>query len=142
MKSVPEPVHYAAHRFGLVSRAGGRLIKREPVRMSGRTCDGDCQVRVKEFATPGGEVIARKVSALDQMECWLRADLADAAEAALEAEAADYRQVVGELRDFIETADEQGARRNGVSVEEYRRGRHAAGTRWDNYRARQRAGGF
>jgi hypothetical protein len=39
-------------------------------------------------------VISRKVTALGEVACWLRADLADAAEAALEREAAEHRRVI------------------------------------------------
>jgi len=147
MKFVDPDRYSAAHRFGIVGKAGGRLVPRragsgahvphQMVRGIDHIADPAC---INEFVTPGGEVIARKVAACGEVQCWLRADLAEAADAALAKEAADYQRVVTELAAFIRGTDEQGAARNGVSVEQYRTQRHNAGARWDKYRARQRAG--
>jgi hypothetical protein len=131
-----DDVFLAACRFGIVARAGGKPRRRATGDMS-RHGSGS----LLEFVDAGGEVIARKVTALGESQCWLRADLSEAADAALAREAEDYARVTAELADFIRSTDRQGASRNGVSVEEYRRNRHAAGARWDNYRAKQRAGG-
>jgi len=148
MISVDFNLHYAAHRFGIVARAGGTLRPRERVtgavpcqmvRGIHHISDPAC---IKEFVTPDGEVIARKVAACGRVECWLRRDLADAADAALQREAAEHQRIIAELRDFIADTDRQGATRNGVTVEQYRAKRHAAGNHWDKYRAKQRAGGF
>jgi hypothetical protein len=144
MIAVDGITHYAAHRFGLVDAAGGKLVKPARVEM-----DNNAQqvvggiggaAEVKEFATAGGEVVSRKVVALGSALFWLRRDLADAAAAALEAEKREHARVISEMRDFISETDRQGAARNGVSVEQYRINRHNAGARWDRYRAVQRAG--
>lgn len=127
--------HYAAARFALLK--GGRWVRR-PTDGYGGIKRGE----LLEYVMPDGEVLARKVSACGAVECWLRPDVAAAARAALAAEAAEHARVKAELAQFIRTTDEQGARRNGVSVEQYRATRHAKGAAWDNYRARQRAGGF
>lgn len=141
MIAVDDVTHYAAHRFGLVAKAGGRLVKQARAAMTdGAAAACGEPAELKEFALPGGEVVARKVVALGSVLCWLRADLAIAAAAALEHERAEHARVISELREFIRDTDRQGAARNGVSVEQYRTNRHNAGARWDRYRAAQRAG--
>jgi hypothetical protein len=143
MKHVSETVHYAAHRFGIVAGAGGRLVASRPALLAGQTVDGGhSHAEVKEFATADGAVIARRVTAGGETLCWLRSDLAEAAGAALEREAAEHRRVIAEVGDFIRETDLQGARRNSMTVEQYRAKRHADGMRWDKYRAKQRAGGY
>jgi hypothetical protein len=137
MIGVDDDVFLAACRFGIVARAGGKPRRRATGDMS-RHGSGS----LLEFADADGGVIARKVTALGESQCWLRADLAEAADAALAREAEDYARVTAELRDFIHATDRQGAARNGVSVEQYRAKRHAAGNQWDRYRAKQRAGGY
>lgn len=130
-----DAVFLAACRFGIIARAGGKAR---------RSVTGDRRGHgsLLEFVTADGAVIARKVSALGETLCWLRRDLAEAADAALAREAAEHQRIIAEVGRFIRDTDEQGARRNGVTVEQYRAQRHAAGNRWDNYRAIQRAGGF
>jgi hypothetical protein len=135
MIEVTDDAHYAAARLKVLT--GGRFVRSKTQGRGGMGC-GD----LLEYVLPDGEVVARKVAALDQVACWLRADLAERARAAMAAEAADYARVTAELAEFIRSTDQQGARRNGVTVEMYRAQRHAKGARWDNYRAKQRAGGF
>jgi hypothetical protein len=145
MISVDHDTYYAAHRFGFVSKAGGRLMRPKRVELAEgaqQVAGGESRATVKEFATLDGTVIARCVQATHSRECWLRADLAELASEALVREAADYRDVIASLAEFIRSTDAQGAARNNTTVEQYRAKRHAAGARWDNYRARQRAGGF
>lgn len=106
MKHVSETLHYAAHRFNLVNGAGGRLVARRqvtgpvPPQMLRSVQHIADPATVKEFATADGEVISRKVCALGEVACWLRSDLADAAEAALEHEAAEHRRVIAEVADY------------------------------------------
>lgn len=141
MKSVSETVYYAGHRFGLVHKAGGRLVPRKPSPLVGNSVDGGSdKVEVKEFAIEGGAILSRKVSTPTACECWLRRDIADAAQAALDAEDAETARVIGVMADFIRDTDMAGALRNDTTVSEYRRDRHARGARWDKYRAKQRAG--
>lgn len=142
MISVDVDTHYAAHRFGIVSRAGGKVRRRQLPDTAAPAAYGAEPGQVVEFVDGDGEVIARRVSALGETHCWLRRDLAEAAMAALLAEAAEHARVIAELRDFIADTDRQGAARNGISIDQYRAKRHAAGSRWDNYRAKQRAGGY
>lgn len=126
---------YNAPRFAVLK--GGKWSRRQTAGLS-NLGGGE----VLEYVLPDGEVIARKVVAMGETACWLRADVAEAARAAAAAEAAEHQRVIAEVGAFIKSTDEQGARRNGVSVEQYRAQRHAKGAAWDNYRARQRAGGF
>lgn len=135
MIEVSADEHYAAARFAVLK--GGKWVRR-PTDGYGGIKRGE----LLEYVRPDGEVLSRKVVACGGTACWLAADVADAARAALAAEAAEHASVVEDLRDFIKSTDEQGARRNGVTVEQYRAQRHAKGAAWDNYRARQRAGGF
>jgi hypothetical protein len=128
--------HYAAARFrGVLS--GGKWVRRPTAGLSNHG-GGE----LLEYVLPDGEVLSRKVVACGAVECWLRADVAAQARAALAAEAAEHARVVASVADFIKDTDAAGAKRNGVTVEQYRAQRHAKGAAWDNYRARQRAGGF
>jgi hypothetical protein len=135
MIEVTDEAHYAAARFKVLT--GGRFV-RSKTQGRGAMGSGD----LLEYVLPDGEVVARKVSALGQTLCWLRADLADAADAAMQQEVAEHRRVVEAVGRFIRETDAAGAERTGSTVEQYRARRHAAGNRWDNYRAKQRAGGF
>lgn len=135
MIEVTDDTHYAAARLKVLT--GGRFV-RSKTEGRGGMGGGD----LLEYVLPDGEVVARKVQALGETLCWLRADLVETARAAMAAEAADYARATAEVAEFIRSTDRQGAARNGVSVEQYRAQRHAKGARWDNYRAKQRAGGF
>jgi len=125
---------YDAARFAVLS--GGKWARSQT---GGLSNHGGGELL--EYVLPSGEVIARKVVACGAVECWLRADVAASARAALAAEAAKHERVIAEVGDFIKSTDAAGAKRNGVTVEQYRAQRHAAGNRWDHYRAAQRAGG-
>lgn len=154
MISVDYDTYYAAHRFGIVARAGGRLMKPKRIALGNdaqQVAGGNGRATVKEFATLDAVVIARSVEvpagpgagpAAGSRECWLRADLAELALEAMRFEAAEHRRVVEVVGRFIADTDAAGAERNGVTVEQYRADRHRKGARWDNYRAKQRAGGF
>jgi hypothetical protein len=117
----------AAHRLGLVSGAGGRKVgawSREVPSASDP---------VSEFATAGGEILARRVPA--DGTCWLSADLAEAAEAALLAEAAEHARVAAAVVAWSLARDSERAAEHGMTVEAYRNKRNAAG-----HRAHQRSG--
>jgi hypothetical protein len=131
MKSVPREVHLAAHRFDIVGRAGGRKVGgpgRDP------RAKPSHELRVVEFALPSGEVIARQVEVLDRCECWLRADLADAAEQALHAERAEYARVAAAVIASSLGRDQQRAAEAGLTVEAYRNKRNHALARIDQRR--------
>lgn len=134
MIEVSADEHYAAARFAVLK--GGRFV-RKPTDGYGGIVRGE----LLEYVTASGEVLARKVTACGAVECWLRPDMAQAARAALAAEAAEHARVVAELGQFIRDTDVMGAARNGQTVEQYRASRHAKGNRWDRYRAEQRARG-
>lgn len=145
MISVDYDTYYSAHRFGIVARAGGRLKRPKRIELAEgaqQVAGGERRATVKEFATLDATVIARSVEAAGSRECWLRADLAEQALEAMRFEAAEHRRVVEVVGRFIADTDAAGAERNGVTVEQYRADRHRKGARWDNYRAKQRAGGF
>lgn len=127
--------HYAAARFSVLK--GGKWVRR-PTDGYGGVKRGE----LLEYVMPDGEVIARKVVACGAVECWLRPDVAQQARAVLAAEAATTARVIADMAEFIRDTDATGAKRNGVTVEQYRAQRHAKGAAWDNYRARQRAGGM
>lgn len=118
---VTHPVYYAAHRFGLIGRAGGR------VRRVGA---------LTEFVTPGGEVLCRKVGG----EHWLRVDLAEAAEAALHAEAAESARIAADVIAWSLGRDSERAAASGQTVEQYRQKRNAIGHRQTMKRGLQNAG--
>lgn len=140
MISVEPSLMYDTARLSVFAKADARPSRKLTKGLAGDEVRGPHVGEVLEWALPGGEVVGRKVVACGDVQCWLRADLADATVAALAAEAADYAKVTAELAEFIRSTDERGAARNGVSVQQYRAKRHAAGSRWDYYRAANRAG--
>lgn len=143
MISTDEVTYRAAHRFGVVAGAGARLRQLPAVEMAdhARASYGPHAV-VKEFAVPGGLVLARSVVSHDSSEFWLRRDLAEAAKAALAAEQDDSDRIIAAVAGFIRRTDAEGAARTGLTVDAYRARRLADGVRWDKYRAKQRAGGM
>lgn len=140
MLSVDQATYLAAHRFGVIAGAGARMRKPPRVELdhNARQSYGPHAV-VKEWAAPGGLVLARSVVTHDSSEYWLRRDLVDKAIAALTAEAADSARIVNEVAGFIRRTDAEGAQRAGLTIEGYRAKRLADGVRWDKYRARERA---
>lgn len=143
MISVNQTLYLAAHRFGVIAGAGARMRKPPTVELdhNARQSYGPHAV-VKEWAAPGGLVLARSVVTHDSSEFWLRRDLADDARAALLAEADDSERIVAEVAGWIRRTDAEGAARTGMTVDAYRAKRLADGMRWDKYRAKQRAGGL
>jgi hypothetical protein len=145
MQSVDYDTTYpAAFRFGLVAAHGGKRVA--PTRET--LADGGCPLKgwhigeITEFRGPTGEILSRKVEACGMVECWLRADIADDARAALAAEQDDSDRIIAEVAGFIRRTDAEGAARTGLSVDAYRARRLADGMRWDKYRANRRAGGM
>ncbi len=112
MKSVNQDTYFAAHRFGFVHRVGGRVVKRGASPLVGNTVDGGCdRVEVKEFATPGAGIVSRKVTRGADVECWLRRDIADAAEEALAKEEAERVRVIDDVKAYAAaTRGAQGQR--------------------------------
>jgi hypothetical protein len=140
MISAPATLLFDTARLSIFANVGAKPSRCQREHLAGSEVRSPHKAEVLEWAI-GGEVVGRKVTALGTTECWLRGDLAEATRAALAAEAADYARVAAEVGAFIKSTDEQGARRNGVTVEQYRAKRHAAGARFDRYRAANRAGG-
>lgn len=137
MKSVPREVHLAAHRFDIVGRAGGRKVgalARDP------RAKPSHELRIFEFALPSGEVIARQVEVIDRCECWLRADLAAAAEQALAAEQAENARIAAEVVCWSMAKDQLRAAEQGLSLEAYRLKRNHALARIDRRRGRNSVG--
>ena len=132
MIEVTPDEHYAAARFAVLT--GGRFVRTQTAGLSNHGAG-----ELLEYVRPDGSVLARKVVACGQTLCWLRADIAAAAHAALAAEAAEHGRIKAALAQFISSTDRDGAERNGCTVEQYRAMRHAKGNAWDHYRAAQRA---
>jgi hypothetical protein len=92
------------------------------------TVNGDTEATVTEWKA-GGEVVARKVEALNRVVVWLRPDIAIEAELALahdrEKTERDRVRVVGEVMSFIRERDNDNALRRGITPEEYKRERLA-----------------
>lgn len=123
---VSHPVYYAAHRSRLISGLGGRVRRL-----------GD----LTEFVTPGGEILCRKLTGLDgDHECWLSADLAEAAQAALHAEAAESARIAAEVIAFSLGRDSERAAEQGVSLEQYRQVRNHTLARIDQRRGKNSVG--
>jgi hypothetical protein len=136
MRHVTPHAFSAACRLSIVAAAGGRFVgqyRTDPLRPASPS--------VSEFATADGTVIARKVVAEGgQTECWLRADLADAAEQALAAEQAESARIAAEVISYSLGRDSDRAAEQGVSLEQYRNQRNSALQRIDLRRGRQNAG--
>ena len=76
MMNCPRDVFRDAIAHSVISKAGGKQVARKPAALSGNSRDGGhSNATVLEYATPDGEVIARKVEASGRVECWLRVDL-------------------------------------------------------------------
>lgn len=90
MKSVSPAVLSAAHRLGFVLRSGAVKVGPPSMELPGLRPG---VVEVSEFALPTGEVVARRVRRGAESECWLRADLAEAAAAGLLAESAADNEI-------------------------------------------------
>jgi hypothetical protein len=106
MTPVSLDVYLAAHRFGVVSAAGGRVV---------RPIGTETDAARSEFAA-GGEVIARRVGSGGAAECWLRTDLVELAETALAYEAADTQRVISEVTEFAEQSRREAAARPAPRV--------------------------
>lgn len=143
MLSVDQATYLAAHRFGVIAGAGARM--RQPPRVeldhNARQSYGPHAI-VKEWAAPGGLVLARSVVTHDSSEYWLRRDLADKAIAALTAEAADSARIAQVVVEEMNRRDSALAAARGETVEQLRTRRNHAGMRWDRARAANRAGGL
>lgn len=141
MINTTEQLYRAAHRFGVIAGEGALMLKAPAFEMAehARASYGP-HATVKEWAPPGGLVLARSVVSHDSAEFWLRSDLLDKAVAALAAEQADSDRIISEVSGWIRRTDAEGAARTGMTVDAYRAKRLADGMRWDRARAKQRAG--
>lgn len=135
MTPVDPRVHFAAHRLGLVSAAGARKVGAFT-----REMPKPDEVVTSEFALPSGEVISRRVGPLGAAECWLRDDIAAAAEQALHAEAAEAARVAREVVDWSRGRDSERAAEQGVSLEQYRQVRNHTLARIDQRRGKSSIG--
>ena len=98
---------------GIVApKIGAKVTRRQQVHLSGYSRDGGhSNAQVVEWVMPGGEVVARKVSALGQIEAWLRADLAtDTLIARSDAEA-EKERIIAEVKRYAEATRRQGEQR-------------------------------
>lgn len=137
MIAVSPELHLAGHRFGVIAGVGARKVGRLSLEVPSLRTGGE----VIEFALPGGEVVARKVvSATGAVECWLREDLALAAQAALDAEAAANERAALEVARWSREVDQRAADKAGVSLEHYRTQRNFRGMAYDRARAANRTG--
>lgn len=135
MRHVSREVHFAAHRFGKVADAGGRKVHRRPLELPSLSAP-EREYVVSEFETPDGEVVSRQVDVRGQCECWLRADLAAAAEAALQAEAAENQRIAAAVIASSLAHDTDRAAGHNMTLTEYRTRRNHALARIDRRRGR------
>jgi hypothetical protein len=120
----------AAFAFGVMKRTGA--VKARPDELEHpagfATVNGETEAVVSEWRA-GGEVVARKVEALNRVVVWLRPDIAIEAELALEYDREkterDRVRVAGEVLKFTRERDEDNAERRGITPEEYKRERLA-----------------
>lgn len=144
MKRVPESVYWAFFSSGRGAALGGE--RHVPVRET--LAEGACPLRgqhigeVVEFVAPDGSVLARKVTACGERECWLRTDLVAAAEAVVEREAAEVTRIKDVIIEEMNRRDSALAAARGETLECFREQRNYRGMRWDRARAANRAGGL
>lgn len=91
---------------------GAKVARRTGTQLSGNSRDGGhSNAEVIEWVGPTGEVVARKVTALGQVECWLRADLATETLVARSDQVAERERVIAEVKRYAEaTRGAQGQR--------------------------------
>lgn len=76
MQSCPQDVLWDFAAM-VAPKVGAMVTTRKSPHLSGNSVDGGgSRAEIIEWTLPGGEVVARKVTALGQTERWLRADLA------------------------------------------------------------------
>jgi hypothetical protein len=141
MINTTEQLYRAAHRFRIIADEGAQMLKAPAFEMAehARASYGP-HATVKEWAVPGGLVLARSVVTHDHAEYWLRSDLLDKAVAALAAEQADSNRIISEVAGWIRRTDAEGAARTGMTIDAFRARRLRDGMAWDKRRAKQRAG--
>ncbi len=98
---------------GMVApRIGVKVLKRKPVDLSANgTAGGISHAEIFEWVNPAGEVVGRKVSALGEVETWLRADLCTEVLIARADEAAERERVIAEVKQFAEASRRRGEQR-------------------------------
>lgn len=136
MRLVSDDVYFAGHAHDYVRRAGGR--RSVPVRET--LAEGACPLRgqrigeITEFVTPTGEVLSRKVIACGERLCWLRRDIAEAAAAAIDAEAAEHKRIAAVVCEEMDRRDSALAAERGETLEHFRIQRNHRGMKFDRYR--------
>ncbi len=109
-----------AFAHGVMKRAGA--VKSRPDEVEHptgfATVNGETEATVTEWRA-GGEVVARKVEALNRTVCWLRPDIAIEAELALEHDRErtdrDRVRVVADYTQFVQQRDIDNALRRGIT---------------------------
>lgn len=91
---------------------GAKVVRRAGTQLSGNSRDGGhSSAEVFEWVGPSGEVVARKVSALGQVETWLRADLCTEVLIARSDEVAERERIIREVAAYAQaTRGAQGQR--------------------------------
>jgi hypothetical protein len=102
VRAVTDNLFRAACGYGVVAAAGGKPVRPPASGLEGYDVTGGVEHRaVLEFVA-GDEVIARKVVAMGNVECWLRADLIQPTLDRMAADQAETERVIRELSAFAE----------------------------------------
>lgn len=131
MRMVDHSRFRAAIAYGYVRDAGGQIVRNPPPpdpAPSGYVTLSGYGATILEYQA-GGETIARKVQTSQGEVFWLRADLAELAEAALAHEVQERERVIQEVMEWRDRTDAENARKRGMTIEDYRRLRNAQGHR-------------
>ena len=116
MKTVTQTLFRASCAYGVVAAAGGKPRRPRPVGLEGFEVHGGTTHReVLEFVA-GDEVIARKVSALGSVECWLRADLIQPTLDCMAASRADNERIITEVAAYADATRPAPAAERPVPV--------------------------
>lgn len=114
MKNVPRELLRASVALGVLSDMGAKMRNaKRPAPLDGHNSISPDDAIVHEW-TLGAEVVARKVEACGTVACWLRADIAEKAAAAIEAEHADIERVKSEVAATIERDRQRRTERPSV----------------------------
>jgi hypothetical protein len=131
MKHCSREVHWAFFASGGIKkhRAVKVVPKRETLAQGAAPLRGERLGEIVEWHDPAGDVLARKVTACDRVEYWLRGDLAAEGEAIVAAEAAAKDRTIAKVLAWRDRTDAENAAKRGMDIDSYRKLRNAQGHR-------------
>jgi hypothetical protein len=112
MIACPRDVFRDALAHSVVAKAGAKKVQRPRAQLRGNSVDGgNDAAEILEYATEGGEVVARMVKACGEVECWLRRDLATETLVARADAFAEVERIKKEMAAYIHAQHRSGEQR-------------------------------